>query len=131
MNLESAGKFPRIFSKKLINYLYIGHLYPWLTITLLVAITAYFYPSLEKLRFHVASTDIMLEDSYERLLYDQHNEIFGQAEGVILFLNDAELLSNSNVELVKNTITEINNLAFVEEVQSLFSLRHVWIDEKL
>ena len=111
------------------NYLSIGYRNPWIVLIFLLISTAWSFTSLQNLQMQISADDIMLKDNEERSFYNLFNDIFGEDEGVTLYLQDPELLAPGRVEQVREVLKEIRSLPYVTDILSLFSLKHVWIDE--
>ena len=111
------------------KYLTLGARFPWLTLFLLVLVSIWCIPQLQRLSFQISAEDIMLEQSEEREFYDLQRAIFGSDEGIILFLKDKKLLFADKVAVIRQAVEEIESLEFVTSTSSLLNLKHVSVDD--
>ena len=111
------------------NYLTIGARYPRLTLLLLALVTVWCIPQLAGLTFRISAEEIMLQGDQGRAAYDLCRDLFGEGDGVTLYLHDSHLLDAGALEAVRGAVKAIESLPCVDSTFSLFSLRHVWVDD--
>lgn len=111
------------------NYLKIGARYPWLTMLVLVLATIGCIPQLFELKFNISAEEFMLKGDKEHKTFEQCLETFGEGEGVTLYMRDSRLLQPDRVEAIRSAVKAIDALPCVNSTFSLFSLKHVWVDD--
>jgi len=88
-------------------------------------ITALAATQLSHLRFDISAQSMMVESDPAWLDYQKSLDTFGSDNTVILFVKDDQLLSKEKLTLLKNAITKIKQLPFVNSVKSLFNIPNV------
>ncbi len=99
--------------------------HPWLTIGLLLLVTALFGSQLSKIQIQVSADELLVKNDPDRDFYRHIGEKFGDEQVSLLYLEDDSLLSPSKLTALKKVITELEALPFVKRTESLFSVPHL------
>ena len=98
---------------------------PWIWLSLLLLLSVLAASQLSKLRVHVSADEMLVIDDPQRAYYDQVKAIFGEDQVVLLVLEDPALLDADKLQVLQDVVGDLEQLPFVDRVESLFSAPHV------
>lgn len=92
---------------------------------ILIALTAAAVMELPNVRIQVSAQGLMAEDDPAYQQYQEMLKTFGSSESVAVIMRDPQLFTRSNLLLVEQVHKQLEGLAFVEGIDSLFTLDNV------
>jgi predicted RND superfamily exporter protein len=98
---------------------------PWLGLGLLLAVSLLAATQVGRLEVHVSAEEMLIEGDPERLFYDEVREVFGEAEVVLLIVEDPRPLAADKLEVLREALEALAGLPFVARTESLFSIPYV------
>jgi len=102
---------------------------PWWVLSLLLAFSLLAATQLDRIQVRISTEELLLIDDPERAYYEEISRQFGDEEVVLLFLRDPELMAPARLAALQQAIARLEQLPFVDRVESLFSLPHVRSEE--
>ena len=108
--------------KKLLSFSYS---YPRLVLLLLIVLTLAVAPLLSRLQFDISAQSLMVKSDPDWMSYQKSLQDFGSDSTVILVFSDEALFSPKKLQLVKHTLDQLNQLDFVKNSSSLFTVPNV------
>lgn len=97
----------------------------WLSFLFIAVISLFFFFQLNSLRVHVSTNDLLVRDDPESVFSNKVDNLFGHADATLVFLQSPAPLTPERTKALQVTINNIEKLAFVDHVDSLFSVPHV------
>jgi len=96
--------------------------HPWLVIGLISIVSILASLQLDNVKVQIAADDLLVQDDPERTFFRQVTKQFGDESVILLYLADEQLLEKNKLTELKASIKKIEALAFVDRVESLFSI---------
>jgi predicted RND superfamily exporter protein len=98
---------------------------PWLGLALLLLVSLVAATQIDRLEVRISAEQMLVDDDEERLFHDQVRQTFGDAEIVLLVVEDPRPLQQDKLEILRHVVNELEALPFVARTDSLFSIPHV------
>lgn len=98
---------------------------PWWVLSLLLAFSLLAATQLDRVQVRISTEELLLIDDPERAFYDEISQQFGDEQVVLLLIRDPVLMAPAKLATLKDVIARIEQLPFVERVESLFSVPYV------
>lgn len=108
--------------KKLLSFSYS---YPKSVLLFLIVLTIAVAPLLSRLQFDISAQSLMVKSDPDWKSYQQSLVDFGTDSTVILYFSDESLFSPKKLRLIKHTFDQLNQLDFVKNSSSLFTVPNV------
>ena len=94
----------------------------WVIVALL---TLFFAIPLGRLSIHISAESMMVDDAAERELFRNTRSVFGDNNITLVVFRDPGLREPAKLHAVQEALNRIGSLAFVERVQSVFSVERI------
>jgi hydrophobe/amphiphile efflux-3 (HAE3) family protein len=111
--------------KRLIEYSAAHYIPVLLVLAFITALTAMQLP---KLSVDISPEGLMVSDTPEREFYESILNDYGTDNITIVVIRDEEIQSPENLKKINRLISKLSGFEFVERVESLYSVNHVWIE---
>ncbi len=98
---------------------------PWWVLSLLLAFSLLAATQLDRVHVRISTEELLLIDDPERAYYEEISQQFGDEQVVLLLIRDPVLMAPAKLVALQDAVRRIEQLPFVERVESLFSVPHV------
>lgn len=112
--------------RRLIEYS-AAHYIPVLIVVVIMTVLAAM--QLPRLTVDVSPEGLMLTDTPERDFYESILNDYGTDNITMVVIRDAELQLPENLQKIRRLIDKLSGFDFVERVESLYSVNHVWVED--
>jgi predicted RND superfamily exporter protein/CRP-like cAMP-binding protein len=99
--------------------------HPWMVLGIIFLVSILASLQLDNVKVQISANDLLVQDDPERLFFKQVTEQFGDETVILLYLSDDQLLGKKKLGQLKGSIEKIEALAFVDRVESLFSVPYL------
>ena len=99
--------------------------HPWLVLGVIFIVSMLASLQLDNVKVQISADDLLVQDDPERLFFKKVTEQFGDETIILLYLSDDELLEKNKLAELEKAITKIEELNFVDRVESLFSVPYL------
>ena len=99
--------------------------HPWWSLITLLALSLLASTQLHRVEIQISAEELLLLNDPERIYYQQIIEQFGDERVVILYLKDSRLLEEDKLQSLQEVVAQLNQLSFVNRVESLFSVPYL------
>ena len=99
-----------------------SHRYPWLVVSLICLITFFFASGLSKVKVDASASGMMIQGDPALEYYEETIEKFGSDNVTVIFIKDKNLFTPEKLALLDEIHFQVEELASVEKVESLFSV---------
>ncbi len=96
--------------------------YPWHALGFLLLVSLAAATQLRHVQVQIATDELLVIDDPERAYYERVSRQFGEEDIVVLYLEDEDLMAPERLEALRRTLAQIEQLDFVDRVESLFSV---------
>jgi len=98
---------------------------PWWVLSLLLAFSLLAATQLDRVEVRISTDELLLIDDPERAYYEEISQQFGDEQMVLLVMRDPALMEPTRLAALQDVLARIEQLTFVEKVESLFSVPYV------
>ncbi|MBT8007835.1 MAG: MMPL family transporter [Gammaproteobacteria bacterium] len=106
------------------NLLHYSSRYPLRVLLLMALVTLLFATQLHKLQFSISAQSMMVKNDPLWDTYQKELKTFGADQVTIIYLRDEALFSVENLQLIQQTVQQLESLEFVVKSSSLFNATH-------
>ena len=96
--------------------------HPLVGLALLFLLSLLFSWKLEDLQVRISAEEMLVQKDEEHAFYDRMRKLFGDEQAVLVYLQAPRLLEPQRLQALKKVIGRIEQLPFVDRVESLFSV---------
>jgi len=96
--------------------------YPWHALGFLLLVSLAAATQLRYVQVQIATDELLVIDDPERAYYERVSRQFGEEDIIVLYLEDEALMAPERLEVLRQTLEQIEQLDFVDRVESLFSV---------
>lgn len=96
--------------------------HPWIGLGIVLLVSIIAGSQIGKLEIRISAEEMLVQDNQEQDFYRQVSAMFGDEQISLLYLESDNLLARDKLEALQQAISELEQLPFVNRVESLFSV---------